>query len=235
MYMSPPQLNNTPQLLAEFIQYKHMSKKMSMTHRHPPTEQHPTIVGRLYPMQIHFSKNVHSPTLCSKGTQTPPNWTTFSNCWQHISNTLCICVFLYRELISYGTNVLGNQCPREPVSQGTNVPGNQSPMELISGGTNCLDSIGLAPDLLDWHWLSMDWHWICNELTPRWWGLAAHWLLIYISLTINMVLTLDWYQIGTRFASDWQWIDNELVLKWYWIDAQLVGLARPIVCGLAMD
>ena len=95
------------------------------------------------------------------------------------------------------------------MSQGTNVPGNQSPMELISGGTNCLDSIGLAPDLLDWHWLSMDWHWICNELTPRWWGLAAHWLLIYISLTINMVLTLDWYQIGTRFASDWQWIDND--------------------------
>ena len=136
---------------------------------------------------------------------------------------------------SYGTNVLGNQCPREPVSQGTNVPGNQSPMELISGGTNCLDSIGLAPDLLDWHWLSMDWHWICNELTPRWWGLAAHWLLIYISLTINMVLTLDWYQIGTRFASDWQWIDNELALEWYWIDVQLVGLARPIVFGLAMD
>ena len=50
-----PQVNNTPQLLAEYIQYKHISKEMYMTqpcaqraHRHPPNEQHSTVVGRIY-------------------------------------------------------------------------------------------------------------------------------------------------------------------------------------------
>ena len=70
--------------------------------------------------------------------------------------------------------------------------------------------IGMAPDLLDWHRLAMIWHWICNELTPRWWGFAALWLLIYISLTIDMV-------INTGLISDWQWIS----LDWHWIDVQL--------------
>ena len=46
-------------------------------HRHPPNEQHPTNVGRIYPRQIHISENVHPPTLCPKGTQTPPNLDIF--------------------------------------------------------------------------------------------------------------------------------------------------------------
>ena len=57
-----------------------------LRNRYPPSEQHPTNVGRIYPIQIHISENVHTPTLCPKGTQTPPNWTTFHNCWQYISN-----------------------------------------------------------------------------------------------------------------------------------------------------
>ena len=40
-------------------------------------------------------------------------------------------------------------------------------MELMCGGTYFLDSIRLAPDLLECHRFSMDWHWICYELTPR--------------------------------------------------------------------
>ena len=82
-----PQLNNTPQLLAEYIQYKCTS----------------TIVGRTYPIQIYVSEHVHALTLCPKGTQTPPNLTTLNNCWQYISHTiytyaflyLCICIFRY--------------------------------------------------------------------------------------------------------------------------------------------
>ena len=58
-------------------------------HRHPQTKQHPTIVGRIYPIQIHISENVHFPTMCPKGTQTPPNWTTLYNCWKNVSNTNC--------------------------------------------------------------------------------------------------------------------------------------------------
>ena len=86
--------------------------------------------------------------------------------------------------------------------------------------------IGMAPDLLDWHRLAMIWHWICNELTPRWWGFAALWLLIYISLTIDMVLTQDWYQIGNGLtmdfvglALDWCSIDFGLPLDYIEISA----------------
>ena len=61
--------------------------------------------------------------------------------------------------------------------------------------------------------LAIIWHCICNESTPRWWGLAALWLLIYISLTIDMVLALDWYQIGNGF----RWIGIGLTLNWLWI------------------
>ena len=89
-----PQLNNTPQLLAEYIQYKNIYQNMyrpqpfaQRAHRHPPTEQNPTIVGRIHPTQIHISDHVQAPTLCPKGTLTPPNWTTLHNCWQNISNT----------------------------------------------------------------------------------------------------------------------------------------------------
>ena len=61
------------------------------------------IVGIVYPIQIYISKNVHSPTLCPKGTQKPFNLHSSSsvgmiyqhissgdiyspNCWHHISN-----------------------------------------------------------------------------------------------------------------------------------------------------
>ena len=64
------QIMYTPQPLAQ------------RAHRQPPTEKCPPIVGSIYPIQIHILENVHSPTLCPKGTQTPPNWTTFHNCWQ---------------------------------------------------------------------------------------------------------------------------------------------------------
>ena len=75
-----PQLKKTPQLLAEYIQYKNISQNMyrpqpcaQRAHRHPPTEQNPTIVGRIYSIQIHISDHVQAPTLCPKGTLTPPN------------------------------------------------------------------------------------------------------------------------------------------------------------------
>ena len=70
---------------------------------HPQNEQHPNIVGRTYPIQIFIWEHVNAPTLCPKGTQTPPNLTTLNNCWQYISHTiytyaflyLCICIFRY--------------------------------------------------------------------------------------------------------------------------------------------
>ena len=43
-------------------------------------------------------KNVHSPALCLKDIQTPPNCTTFHKCWQNISNTN-----------TYGTLTTANQ------------------------------------------------------------------------------------------------------------------------------
>ena len=75
--MYTPQTNNTPQLLAEHIQYKYISQNMYMpqpcarrAHRQPQTEQHSTTVGRIYPVKC-----------------TPPKRTTPQNCWQNISNT----------------------------------------------------------------------------------------------------------------------------------------------------
>ena len=60
-----PQLKKTPQLLAEYIQYKNISQNMyrpqpcaQRAHRHPPTEQNPTIVGRIYPIQTHIRSEV---------------------------------------------------------------------------------------------------------------------------------------------------------------------------------
>ena len=47
------------------------------------------IVGIMYPIQICISKNVHSPTLCPKGTQKPPNLHSSPKRWHaiiHISN-----------------------------------------------------------------------------------------------------------------------------------------------------
>ena len=59
-------------------------------HWHLLTEQHSTIVGRIYPIQIHISDHVQAPNLCPKGTLTPPNWTTLHNCWQNISNMVIL-------------------------------------------------------------------------------------------------------------------------------------------------
>ena len=76
-------------------------------HRNPPTYIHPPIVGMIYPIPTYifnshilpkllaayiqykytFSKNVHSPTLCPKGTQKSSNLHSSSNCWHDISNT----------------------------------------------------------------------------------------------------------------------------------------------------
>ena len=44
------------------------------------------IVGIVYPIRIYISKNVHSPTLCPKGTQKPFNLHSSSKCWHDISN-----------------------------------------------------------------------------------------------------------------------------------------------------
>ena len=49
-----------------------MCPKGTQSHRRPPTEQHPTIVGKIYPIQIHTLYTVHVPTMCPKGTQNPP-------------------------------------------------------------------------------------------------------------------------------------------------------------------
>ena len=47
----------------------------------------PQIVGSIYPIQIYIFKNVHSPTLCPKGTQKPSNLHSSPKCWYNISNT----------------------------------------------------------------------------------------------------------------------------------------------------
>ena len=47
----------------------------------------PQIVGSIYPIQIYIFKNVHSPTLCPKGTQKPSNLHSSPKCWHDISNT----------------------------------------------------------------------------------------------------------------------------------------------------
>ena len=41
----------------------------------------PQIVGSIYPIQIYIFKNVHSPTLCPKGTQKPSNLHSSHKCW----------------------------------------------------------------------------------------------------------------------------------------------------------
>ena len=87
-----PQLNNTLQLLAEYIQYKCTS----------------TIVGRTYPIQIYVSEHVHALTLCLNGTQTPPNLTTLNNCWQNISHTIYTCWHPCTELLSKRQHVPRN-------------------------------------------------------------------------------------------------------------------------------
>ena len=46
----------------------------------------PQIVGSIYPIQIYIFKNVHSPTLCPKGTQKPSNLHSSPKCWHDISN-----------------------------------------------------------------------------------------------------------------------------------------------------
>merc|ERR1712001_451022 len=47
---------------------------------HPPHQTSTT-------PQYTFSKNVHSPTLCPKGTQKSSNLHSSPNCWHDISNT----------------------------------------------------------------------------------------------------------------------------------------------------
>ena len=47
----------------------------------------PKIVDITYPIQIYIFKNVHSTTLCPKGTQKPSNLHSSPNCWHVISNT----------------------------------------------------------------------------------------------------------------------------------------------------
>ena len=45
------------------------------------------IVGIVYPIRIYISKNVHSPTLCPKGTQKPSNLHSSPKCLHDIANT----------------------------------------------------------------------------------------------------------------------------------------------------
>ena len=84
--MYTPQTNNTPQLLAEHIQYKYISQNMYMpqpcarrAHRQPQTEQHSTTVGRIYPVKC-----------------TPPNWTivgsTFPILYVPMHFSICVIV-----------------------------------------------------------------------------------------------------------------------------------------------
>ena len=80
-------------MLAGYIQYNYIFLKMYIpqlcarrAHRNPPTYIYPQIVGMLYPMQIYIFKNVHSLTLCLKGTQKPSNLHSSPKCWHDISN-----------------------------------------------------------------------------------------------------------------------------------------------------
>ena len=57
------QLTFIPQVLAWYIQYQHIYSNDT------------------------YSKNVHFPTLCPKGTQKPINLNTSPKCWHDISNT----------------------------------------------------------------------------------------------------------------------------------------------------
>ena len=47
----------------------------------------PKIVDITYTIQIYIFKNVHSTTLCPKGTPKPSNLHSSPNCWHVISNT----------------------------------------------------------------------------------------------------------------------------------------------------
>ena len=74
--MYTPQTNNTPQLLAEHVQYKYMSQNMYMpqpcarrAHRQPQTEQHSTIVGRIYPIQMYTPQTNNTPKLLAEHIQ----------------------------------------------------------------------------------------------------------------------------------------------------------------------
>ena len=59
------------------------------------------IVGIIYPIEIYISKNVHSPTLCPKGTQKPSNLHSSSKCWHDISN-----INLYLQ-VTYTPQIVG--------------------------------------------------------------------------------------------------------------------------------
>ena len=59
------------------------------------------IVGIVYPIQIYISKNVHSPTLCPKGTQKPSNLHSSSKCWHDISN-----INIYLQ-VTYAPQIVG--------------------------------------------------------------------------------------------------------------------------------
>ena len=88
---SPPPTFTTPNVKCDVHHPRHSPPPCKMQHSPPPTfrmyilqpcaeghtetplnEQHSTIVGSIYPIQIHILETVHSRILCPKGTQTPP-------------------------------------------------------------------------------------------------------------------------------------------------------------------
>merc|ERR1719458_1332122 len=70
------QLTHTPHIIGSIYPFSKIHIPQSCArraHRNPPTYIHPPSVGIIYPIQIYIFKNVHSPTLCPKGTQKPSN------------------------------------------------------------------------------------------------------------------------------------------------------------------
>ena len=59
---------------------------ISITNIKIPVTYSSQIVGIIYPIEIYISKNVHSPTLCPKGTQKPSSLHSSPKCWHAISN-----------------------------------------------------------------------------------------------------------------------------------------------------
>merc|ERR1712110_1094073 len=62
----------------------------------------PQTVCSIHPIQIYIFINVHSPTLCPKGTQKPSNLQSSPKCWHDISN-----INIYLQLI-YTPQMVGS-------------------------------------------------------------------------------------------------------------------------------
>ena len=61
-------------------------------HRHPPSEQHPTNVGKIYPIQIYIRKCTSPPPCARRAHRHPPTWIySANNCGVLFSWGVSVC------------------------------------------------------------------------------------------------------------------------------------------------